>query len=135
MDTSSLPLLNRTAIVIGASRGIGKAIAIHLNTLGADIVVTYASNSALAESVASVINSSSFRCITFKADVSDPVQVKSLFDKAEEFFNRPTHIVVNCAGVLDEKYSSLADTTLDDFDRTFRYNFSSYFQKILSQEF
>ncbi|CAM8895848.1 unnamed protein product [Rhodiola kirilowii] len=125
-SSHSLPLRDRVAIVTGASRGIGKAIALHLASLGSNIVVNFASNPALAEAVASEINSSSPvaspRAITFKADVSDPAQVKSLFDKAEEFFNRPPHIVVNCAGVLDGKYPTLADTTIDDFDKTFSIN-------------
>uniref|UniRef100_A0A7N0T662 Ketoreductase domain-containing protein n=1 Tax=Kalanchoe fedtschenkoi TaxID=63787 RepID=A0A7N0T662_KALFE len=134
-EATSLPLRDRVAIVTGASRGIGKAIAVHLASLGAKVVVNYASNPALAEAVASQINSSagsSPRAVTFKADVSDPEQVKSLFDKAQEFFSRPPHILVNCAGVLDGKYPTLANTTLQDFDKTFSVNTRGSF--ILCQE-
>lgn len=104
---------------------MGRAVALHLSSLGARVVVNYASNSAQADAVASQINnsSSSFpRAITVKADISDPDQVKSLFDSAESAFNSPVHILVNCAGVLDSKYPTIANTTLEDFDNTFNVN-------------
>lgn len=119
---------NRVAIVTGASRGIGRAIALHLASLGANLIINYASNAAQAEAVAAEINSMSsssstpIRAITFQADISDPAQVKSLFDAAESAFNSPIHILVNSAGVLDSKYPSLANTSLEDFDRTFSIN-------------
>ncbi|KAI4296485.1 hypothetical protein L6164_036438 [Bauhinia variegata] len=119
------PLQDRVAIVTGSSRGIGRDIALHLGSLGAKVVVNYTSNSAQAESVAAQINASSpdaNRAITIGADVSDPTQVKSLFDEAERAFNEPVHILVNSAGVIDSKYPSLANTSLDDFDHIFSVN-------------
>ncbi|KAK9289909.1 hypothetical protein L1049_008070 [Liquidambar formosana] len=62
------------------------------------------------------------RAITFKADVSDPTQVKSLFDEAERVFNSPLHILVNSAGVLDPKYPTIANTSVEDFDNIFSVN-------------
>jgi 3-oxoacyl-[acyl-carrier protein] reductase len=111
--------------VTGASRGIGRAIAHHLASLGAKLVVNYTSNSTQADLVASEINSSSSSpntplAITVRADVSDPTQVKSLFDKAQEVFNSPVHILVNSAGVADSKHSTLANTSVEDFDHIFR---------------
>lgn len=126
MATSSAaaqPLKDRVAIVTGASRGIGRAIALHLASLGARVVINYSSNSAQADSVAAEINAGSdVGAATFRADISDPEQVKSLFDAAESAFNSEVHILVNSAGVLDPKYPSLADTTVDDFDKTFAIN-------------
>ncbi|KAI4363917.1 hypothetical protein MLD38_020077 [Melastoma candidum] len=117
------PLHGRVAIVTGASRGIGRAIALHLASLGANLVINYSSNAALADAVAAEINSSSANsAVTVRADVSDPAQVKSLFDAAEEAFRSPVHVLVNCAGVLDSKYPSIANTTVEDFDRTFNIN-------------
>ncbi|KAL3534054.1 hypothetical protein ACH5RR_007575 [Cinchona calisaya] len=121
---AGLPLKDRVAIVTGASRGIGRAIALHLASLGAKLVINYSSNPAPAHLLASQINNSSTipHAISIKADISDPAQVKSLFDSAESAFNSPVHILVNSAGVLDSKYPTLADTTLDDFDNTFNVN-------------
>lgn len=120
-SSSPLPLHGRVAIVTGASRGIGRAIALHLASLGASLVINYSSNSAQADAVAAEINSSSANsAITVRADVSDPAQIKSLFDAAEEAFRSPVHVLVNSAGVLDSKYPSIANTTVEDFDRTFK---------------
>uniref|UniRef100_A0A1J3I1B2 Short-chain type dehydrogenase/reductase n=1 Tax=Noccaea caerulescens TaxID=107243 RepID=A0A1J3I1B2_NOCCA len=126
-----LPLAGRVAIVTGSSRGIGRAIAIHLAELGARIVVNYTSKSADAERVAAEINDlpareeitgKGPRAIVVQANVSEPSQVKSLFDAAESAFESPVHIMVNSAGILDAKYPTVADTTVEDFDRTFSVN-------------
>ncbi|KAL0002043.1 hypothetical protein SO802_015824 [Lithocarpus litseifolius] len=94
----SLPLQDRVAIVTGASPNL----------------------------VSSEINSASSpttpQAIVAQADVSEPTQVKSLFDKAEEVFNSPVHILVNSAGVTDPKLPSIANTSLEDFDRIFSVN-------------
>lgn len=140
---ASLPLQDRVAIVTGASRGIGRAIALHLASLGAKLVINYTSNSTQADLVATEINSNSSspntpRAITLRADVSDPTQVKSLFDKAEETFNLPVHILVNNAGAIDSKFPTIANTSVEDFDNVFRYliyflenpKFFFYFHKI-----
>ncbi|ESR56642.1 hypothetical protein CICLE_v10023632mg [Citrus x clementina] len=89
----SLPLQGRVAMVTGASRGIGRGIALRLASLGAKVVINYSSNSVQAEVVAEEINSASPEkqstplAITFKANVSDESQVKALFDIAETEFN------------------------------------------------
>ncbi|CAK9145901.1 unnamed protein product [Ilex paraguariensis] len=121
----SLPLQDRVAVVTGGSRGIGRAIAIHLASLGANLVINYTSNSAQADLVATQINDTSSttpRAVTVQADISDPTQVKSLFDAAESAFHSPLHILVNSAGVLDPKYPSILNTTIEDFDKTFTVN-------------
>lgn len=130
-----LPLQDRVAIVTGSSRGIGKAIAIHLASLGAKLLITYTSDSSQADLVAAQINNSNDnaalidtdtpippRAITLKADVSNPDQVTALFDAAESAFNSPVHIMVNSAGILDPKYPTLSNTALEDFDKTFSVN-------------
>ncbi|CAA0811167.1 NAD(P)-binding Rossmann-fold superfamily protein [Striga hermonthica] len=127
-NVNTKPLQDRVAIVTGASRGIGRAIAIHLASLGAKVLINYAStsSSALADAAAAQINASSPadhpRAVTFQADISDPAQVRSLFDAAESAFGSPIHILVNSAAVTISKYPTLAATSDEDFDRAFAVN-------------
>ncbi|CAN6922399.1 unnamed protein product [Brassica oleracea] len=139
MAAQSPPLAGRVAIVTGSSRGIGRAIAIHLAELGARVVVNYTTKSSDAELVAAEINGlpavtgNGPRAIVVQANVSEPSQVTSLFDAAERAFESPVHILVNSAGVLDPKYPSIANTSVEDFDRTFRYTCRS--EMIIMSEF
>ncbi|CAG7906094.1 unnamed protein product [Brassica rapa] len=123
-SSSSFPLAGRVAIVTGATRGIGGAIAIHLHSLGARVTLNYVSSSSEAELLASELNASSQQnsAIAVRADVSDPDQINNLFDQTEQEFGSKVHILINCAGVLDPKYPSLSETTLEDFEKTFRTN-------------
>ncbi|KAF5208116.1 Nadph-dependent aldehyde reductase-like protein [Thalictrum thalictroides] len=124
--STMLSLHGRIAIVTGASRGIGRTIALHLASLGAKLVLNYASSSTETDHLALEINSSSTKthpqAIAVQANVSDPDQVKSLFDQAEKAFGSQIHILINCAGILDSKYPTLANTTVEDWDNTFNVN-------------
>ncbi|KAK1310458.1 hypothetical protein QJS10_CPA08g00117 [Acorus calamus] len=122
--TPPQPLSGRTAIVTGSSRGIGRAIAIHLASLGADLVINYVSNAAQAESLANELNGPSgcIQAIAVRADVSVSQNVDTLFDCAEATFGRRMHVLVNCAGVLDPKYSHIANTSEADWDVTLSVN-------------
>ncbi|KAL9249920.1 NADPH-dependent aldehyde reductase-like protein [Drosera capensis] len=130
----TLPLLDRVAIVTGSSRGIGRAIALHLASLGARLVINYTSNPTHANSLVSLIDDSTThslpvpttssypRAVAIQADVSDPAQVTALFDAAQSTFNSQAHILVTCAGVLDGSYPTIAATSVADFDRIFAVN-------------
>ncbi|KAG5224206.1 pentatricopeptide repeat-containing protein [Salix suchowensis] len=121
----SLPLQDRVAIVTGSSRGIGKAIAIHLASLGAKLVINYAINKDQADLVAEEINSccsdTNPHATVVQADISEPAQVKLLFDEAERVFGSQVHVLVNSAAISNTKYPTIANTSVEDFDRVFRY--------------
>ncbi|KAJ1287901.1 hypothetical protein BS78_02G046100 [Paspalum vaginatum] len=107
------PLAGRVAIVTGASRGIGRAITAHLSSLGASVVLGYASRADKADELAASLP----RAVAVKADVSDEAGVRSLFDAAESAFGAAAHILVANAGVLDARYPSVGDTSTKSFDR------------------
>ncbi|GAB4843714.1 hypothetical protein Ancab_013679 [Ancistrocladus abbreviatus] len=126
--STALPLQDRVAIVTGSSRGIGKAVALRLASFGAKLVINYTSNKAQAEEVVSKINSSSLsvssspRAIAVQADVTDPAQVKALFDTADKAFQDEAQILVACAGLYDTTYPSIANTTVETFQKTLNVN-------------
>ncbi|MED6157890.1 hypothetical protein PIB30_027690 [Stylosanthes scabra] len=123
IQTQTLPLQNRVAIVTGSSRGIGRQIALHLSSLGARLVLNYSSSNSLpADSLAAQINATGAQAIIVRADISDPTHVRHLFDSAENAFNSPVHILVNSAGTLDPEKPFIADTSVESFDHVFAVN-------------
>ncbi|XP_072989762.1 NADPH-dependent aldehyde reductase-like protein, chloroplastic [Typha latifolia] len=123
----SHPLKDRLAIITGGSGGIGSAITTHLASLGAKVVIGFAGDPTPADHLVSSINAavpadSGPRAIAVELDVSDPGQVKSLFDKAQLIFGPRIHIMVAVAGVQDPEYPALADTSLEQWERTFNVN-------------
>jgi 3-oxoacyl-[acyl-carrier protein] reductase len=114
------PLHNKVAIVTGASRGIGRAIAIALADAGANVVVNYASSSAAAEQVVAEITRASGSAIALQADVSKADQVESLLNATLEKWNS-VDILVNNAGITrdtlllrmkPEDWQAVIDTNL-----------------------
>ncbi|MFN6529961.1 3-oxoacyl-[acyl-carrier-protein] reductase [Nostoc sp. ChiSLP03a] len=91
-------LQDKVAIVTGASRGIGRAIAIELASQGAIAVVNYASSSAAAEAVVTEITAAGGQAIAIQADVSKIEQVDALVNAVMEKFKR-VDILVNNAGI------------------------------------
>ncbi len=97
-QTSSQRLSDRVAIITGASRGIGRAIALALAAEGANVAVNYASSSSAAEEVVAAITDAGGNAIAFQADVSKVDQVETLLDKTLEKFGR-VDVLVNNAGI------------------------------------
>ncbi|TEB05516.1 3-oxoacyl-(acyl-carrier-protein) reductase FabG [Pelotomaculum schinkii] len=91
-------LSDRVAIITGASRGIGRAIALAMAKAGADVVVNYARNDAAAAEVADLIRAAGRRALLFKADVADPEAAEDLIKAAQNEFGR-VDILVNNAGI------------------------------------
>lgn len=87
------------ALVTGASRGIGRAVAIQLADDGFAVVVNYAGNVRLAEQVVTDIESRGGRAMAVRGDVADAADVDRLFSQALEAFGR-IDVVVNNAGVM-----------------------------------
>jgi 3-oxoacyl-[acyl-carrier protein] reductase len=91
-------LQNRVALVTGASRGIGKAIALALAEAGADIAVNYRVQTEAAETACRTIRAAGRKCIAVQADVSINTDVERLVKSAENELG-PVGILVNNAGI------------------------------------
>ncbi|MBW4555124.1 MAG: 3-oxoacyl-[acyl-carrier-protein] reductase [Trichormus sp. ATA11-4-KO1] len=91
-------LQNQVAIVTGASRGIGRAIALELATQGATVVVNYANSSGAADQVVAEITAAGSQAIALQADVSQADQVDTLLNTVIDKFKR-IDILVNNAGI------------------------------------
>ena len=98
MPTSTLA--GRVAVVTGASRGIGAAIARRLAADGAKVVVNYSTGAEAAEQVVAAIRGAGGEAVAVQADVSDPAQVERLFAEAKAAYGR-LDILVNNAGVAE----------------------------------
>lgn len=101
MAETEHPLEGKTALVTGASRGIGRAIALELAAQGADVAVNYASSEAAAEEVAEAIRALRRDAFAVRADVSDPEQVTAMVDAVKERLDAPA-ILVNNAGITQD---------------------------------
>jgi len=95
--TMSYDFSNKIALITGSSRGIGKATAIHLARLGADIVVNYFRKREAAEETGREIEALGRRALVVKADVGDPDDINRLFDAVEKSFGGLDFLVNNAA--------------------------------------
>ena len=91
-------LANKTALVTGASRGIGRATAIELAKAGAKVAVNYAGNRAAAEEVVALIEAAGGQAFMVQADVGDSVAVDAMVKSVVERFGS-IDILVNNAGI------------------------------------
>ena len=124
MQPISSKLAGQTAIVTGASSGIGKACAIGMGLAGANVVVNYAGNSQGAEEAVAIIQAAGGQAIAFKADVSKQDQVKAMFQMAIETFGT-VDILVNNAGL--QKDAPFIDMSLEDWQFVLDVNLTGQF--------
>ena len=115
------------AIVTGASRGIGAAIAERLARDGFNVVINYAGSSAEAQALADRIGQAGGHAITSQADVSDAAAVARMFDAAATAFGG-VDVLVNNAGIM--KLSSLADSDDALFDSQVAINLKGTFNTL-----
>ncbi|MGF7239379.1 MAG: SDR family NAD(P)-dependent oxidoreductase [Frankia sp.] len=113
-------LHGQVALVTGASRGIGQAIAIRLGQLAANVVVNYSRDAAGASQTVSAIEAAGSLAIGVRADVSKPAEVETLFQASQARFGGVDVVVAN-AGV-DEPGGVIIDVTEADYDRMYAVN-------------
>ncbi|HEJ7892272.1 TPA: SDR family oxidoreductase [Serratia liquefaciens] len=117
----------QVAIVTGASRGIGAAIAERLAADGFTVIVNYSGNQALADELVRKIEQSGGRALSARADVSDAAAVAQLFDRAEQAFGG-VDILVNNAGVI--ALAPVAEMSDADVDRLIGINLKGTFNTL-----
>ena len=122
-----MTIQQRVAIVTGASRGIGAAIAERLARDGVTVAVNFAGRAAEAEQLVRKIEAAGGRAITAQADVSDPAAVARLFDAAEAAFGG-VDVVVNNAGIM--KLASMAESDDALFDSQVAVNLKGTFNTL-----
>ena len=124
MQNISSKLTGQSAIVTGASSGIGKACAIGLGLAGANVLVNYAGNSQGAEEAVAIIQAAGGKAIAYKADVSKQDQVKAMFKMAVDTFGT-VDILVNNAGL--QKDAPFIDMSLEDWQFVLDVNLTGQF--------
>ena len=120
-------LKNKVAVVTGASRGIGKAIALKMAQSGADIALIYSKSEEKAKEVKQEIVSMGQKTITYQCDVSDFEKSKSVISKIMKDF-KSIDILVNNAGIIRDNL--LFSMSSEDFDKVIKVNLNGTFNMI-----
>ncbi|MFD3590781.1 SDR family NAD(P)-dependent oxidoreductase [Streptomyces sp. NPDC058683] len=119
MGTAMGNLKGKVALVTGAGRGIGKAVAERLAQDGATVAINYRSSAADAEQLVAELKKNGADAVAIQADVSDPEQTGRLVNQTVEHFGK-LDILVSNAGI--EHFGRLEEITPEDFDRVFSVN-------------
>ncbi|RAR57836.1 3-oxoacyl-[acyl-carrier protein] reductase [Paraburkholderia unamae] len=124
MPTSTLDLSQRVALVTGASRGIGRAIALSLAAAGAAVAVNYRQRESEADEVVARIASAGGRAIAVRADVSVAHEVEAMIDAVQSGLGAIDVLVNNAGTGLIRDIDELTEA---EFDRTLAVNLKSAF--------
>jgi len=119
MATITKKLAGKVAVVTGASKGIGAAIAEHLAAAGAAVVVNYSSSKAGADAVVERITKKDGRAVAVQANLAKPDEIPKLFAEAKKAFGR-LDILVNNAGVY--AFAPLEAITVEEYRRQYDLN-------------
>ena len=119
-----MKLKENVALVTGASRGLGKTIALQLAADGAQVIVNYLASADKAEEVVAAIQSEGGKALAMKADVSNLEEVEKMVDTIYEQFGR-IDILVNNAGVTRDEL--LISMEKEDWDRVIATNLGGLF--------
>jgi 3-oxoacyl-[acyl-carrier protein] reductase len=114
----------KTALITGASGGIGRSVALRLARDGFAVVVNYAGSTAKAEAVVNEIKSAGGQAIAVQADVANAAEVERLFKNTLDAFGR-IDVVVNCAGIMP--LGRIADGDMELFDKVIATNLRGTF--------
>ncbi|MCB2178448.1 SDR family oxidoreductase [bacterium] len=125
----SLPLLNKTILITGAARRVGKIFAMGCAQAGADIIIHYGHSSGPAEETRQEIAALGRRAWTIQANLNQPEEAARLIFEANTL--APLSALVNSAAIFED--ISLAETTLSDWERHLNINLTAPF--LLSQAF
>lgn len=110
-----MKLAGKTALVTGASRGIGCAIAVEFAREGANVVVNYLDDNEEAEGVANELRGLGPQAMAYRADVGRREQVDAMFDAAKNAYDRVDIVVANAAFSIRKP---LLDLTIEDVEKT-----------------
>ena len=127
MTNETNEVANKVAVVTGASRGIGAAVAERFAADGFTVVINYSGDAKSAEALARKIEGKGGRALTAKADVSDPKAVRGMFDAAEAAFGG-VDVLVNNAGIM--KLAKIADSDDALFDAQIAVNLKGTFNAL-----
>ena len=117
-------LANKTALITGASRGIGRAVALELAKAGAKVAVNYAGNKKAAEEVAGLIEAAGGQALLVQADVADSAAVDAMIKAVVEKFGS-IDILVNNAGITRDNL--IMRMKEDDWDAVIHTNLKGIF--------
>ena len=129
MNPSHPSVTQKVAIITGASRGIGAAIAKRLGQEKYTVVVNYSSHADEAAKVVDEITTGGGQAMAVQADVSDSKAVHRLFEQALQTFGR-LDVLINSAGIIPSQLPKLADTDDQTFDRLFAVNVKGTFNTL-----